>query len=137
MPSREDSPVVIVVSSTKSAGHFQAKLQQSNEVLVQNSRQPFVDAARVLVERGQDPNALLVMKHLGSDIVALRAPLGKAAKLTVEEGPHGPRIVPVRTGPKTRVAAPPIAPPVESAPDLPEANPLTGAPATRETGDVG
>jgi hypothetical protein len=28
------------------------------------------------------------MKHLGSDIVALQAPLGKAAKLTVEEGPH-------------------------------------------------
>jgi hypothetical protein len=126
VPSREDSPVVIVVSSTKSAGHFQARLQQSNEVLVQNSRQPFVDAARVLVKRGQDPDALLVMKRLGSDIVALRAPLGKAAKLTVEEGPHGPRIVPVRTGPKTRVAAPPIAPPVESAPA-----------ATRETGDVG
>jgi hypothetical protein len=76
--SREDSPVVIVVSSTKSAGHFQAKLQHTDEVLVQNSRQPFVDAARVLVEKGYDPNVLLVMKHEGSDIVALRAPLGKA-----------------------------------------------------------
>ena len=83
MHRREDSlasPLVIVVSSTKSAGHFQARLQQSNEVLVKNSRQPFLDGARVLVERGCDPSSLLVMKHLGSDIVALRAPLGKAAK---------------------------------------------------------
>jgi hypothetical protein len=100
VPRREDSPpspaLVIVVSSTKSAGHFQAKLQHTDEVLVKNSRQPFLDAARVLVEKGYDPNVLLVMKHLGSEIIALRAPLGKAAKLTVEEGPHGPRFVAFR-----------------------------------------
>jgi hypothetical protein len=104
------------VSSTKSAGHFQARLQQSNEVLVKNSRQPFLDAARVLMEKGYDPNALLVMKHLGSDTIALRAPLGKAARLTIEEGPHGPRFVGLRTDPKTRVAAPPIAPSVGALP---------------------
>jgi hypothetical protein len=77
---REDSlasPLVIVVSSTKSAGHFQAKLQHTDEVLVQNSRQPFLDGARVLVLRGYDPGALLVMKHLGSGTVALRAPWGR------------------------------------------------------------
>jgi hypothetical protein len=140
VPRREDSlasPLVIVVSSTKSAGHFQARLQHSNEVLVKNSRQPFLDGARLLVERGYDPSALLVMKHLGSDIVALRAPLGKASKLTVEEGPHGPRFVGFRTDLKTRVAAPPIAPSVGTLPNLPESNSLTGAPATRETDDVG
>jgi hypothetical protein len=138
---REDSPasptLVIIVSPTKSAGHFQAKLQHTDEVLVQNSRQPFLDGARVLVLRGYDPGVLLVMKHLGSDLVALRAPLGKAAKLTVEEGPHGPRFVPFRTGPKTRVAAPPIAPSVGPLSNLPEPNSLTRVPATRETGDVG
>jgi hypothetical protein len=137
---REDSlasPLVIVVSPTKSAGHFQARLQQSNEVLVKNSRQPFLDAARVLVERGYDPSVLLVMKHLGSDTVSLRAPLGKAAKLTVEEGPHGPRFVPFRTGAKTRVAAPSIAPSLGTATHLHEIDSLTGAPATRETDDVG
>jgi hypothetical protein len=141
VPRREDSlasPVlVIVVSSTKSAGHFEARLQKSNEVLVQNSRQPFLDAARVLVERGYDPSALLVMKHLGSDNVALRAPLGRAAKLTVEEGPHGPRFVGGRTDLKTRVAAPTIAPPIGSLPNLPESNSLASVPATRETDDVG
>jgi hypothetical protein len=125
------------VSPTKSAGHFQARLQQSNEILVKNSRQPFLDAARVLMEKGADPNALLVMKHSGSDSVALRAPLAKAAKLTVEEGPHGPRFVAFRTGPKTRVAAPPIAPsPGAANTTPPAANSPTGAPATHETDDV-
>jgi hypothetical protein len=114
-PALAIRPVVIVASSTKSAGHFQAKLQYTDQVLVQKSRQPFLDAARVLVEKGYDPNVLLVMKHLGSDIIALRAPLGKAAKLTVEEGPHGPRFVAFRTGPRTSVAAPSIAPSVGSA----------------------
>ena len=141
MLRREDSlpssALVIVVSSTKLAGHFQAKLQDTEEVLVKNSRQPFLDGARVLVEKGYDPNALLVMKHLGSDIVALRAPLGKAAKLAVEEGPHGPRFVPFRTGAKTRVAAPSIAPSLGTATHLHEIDSLTGAPATRETDDVG
>jgi hypothetical protein len=130
-------PIIIVVSPTESAGYFQAKLQGTDEVLVQKSRQPFLDAARVLVEKGYDPSVLLVMKHLGRDIIALRAPLGKAAKLTVEEGPHGPRFVAFRTGPKTGVAAPPAAPRAEPAAHLPETNSLTGAPATRETGDVG
>jgi hypothetical protein len=130
-------PIIVVVSPTKSAGHFQAKLQHTDEVLVQNSRQPFLDGARVLVLRGYDPGALLVMKHLGSDTVALRAPLGKAAKLTVEEGPHGPRLVGFRTDPKTRVAAPPIAPSVGPLSNLPESNSLTGAPSTRQTDDAG
>ena len=91
----------------------------------------------MLVEKDYDPNALLVMKHLGSDTVALRALLGKAAKLTVEEGPHGPRFVGSRTDPKTRVAAPPVAPSVGAATHPPETNLLTGAPATRESRDVG
>jgi hypothetical protein len=141
VPRREDSPpspaLVIVVSSTKSAGHFQAKLQHTDEVLVKNSRQPFLDAARVLVEKGYDPNVLLVMKHLGNDIVALQAPLGKAAKLTVEEGPHRPRFVALRTGSRTRVAAPAIAPSVGAATHLPETDSLTDVPATRETDEVG
>jgi hypothetical protein len=110
----ERSPIIIVVSSTESAGHFQAKLQHTDEVLVRKSRQPLLDAARVLVKKGYDPNTLLVMRHLGSEAIALQALLEKAAKLTVEEGPHGPRFV-GRTRPKTRVAAPPIAPSVGAA----------------------
>jgi hypothetical protein len=133
----ERSPIVISVSPRTSPGRFQARLESTDELLVDSSRQPFVDAARVLVGKGYNPASVLEMKHQGSDIVALRAPLAKAAKVAVEEGPHGPRFVAFRTGPKTRVASPPIAPSVGAASDLPETNSLTGAPATRENGDVG
>jgi hypothetical protein len=120
--------LVIVVSPIKiTPGHFQASFECTGEVLVGASRQPFVDAARVPIKNGH-PYAVLLMKHAGTDIVALMAPLAKAAKLGVEEGPHGPRFVQVRTGPRTRVAAPPISPSAATATSLPETNPLTGAP---------
>jgi hypothetical protein len=77
------------------------------------------------------------MKHAGSDIIALKASLVKAAKLAVEEGPSGPRFVPFRTGPRTRVAAPSISPAAGAATDLPETNPLTSARATRQDDDGG
>jgi hypothetical protein len=92
--------------------------ETTNELLVGSSRHPFVDAARVLIKNGHDPHAVLLMKHAGSDIVALKAPLAKAAKLSVEEGPNGPRFVPFRTGPKRRVAAPPIAPSITGTPKI-------------------
>jgi hypothetical protein len=103
--------IVIIVSPIRtSPGRFEARLASTDELLVGSSRQPFVDAARVLIEKGHHPATILVMKHLGSNIIALKAPLGKAAKLGVEEGPNGPRLVQYRTGPKTCVASPPIAP---------------------------
>src|SRR4051812_29529761 len=58
-------------------------------VLVAGSREPFCAAARVLIERGVDPAARLVMRHAGADHDALRAKLGAAAKLTIEDGPSG------------------------------------------------
>jgi hypothetical protein len=132
----EQLSLIIVVSPIKiSPGYFQARLVNTNELLVGSSRQPFLDAARVLISQGCDGNAILVMKHLGSDIVALKAPLAKAAKLGVEEGPNGPRFVPYRTGPKTRVASPPIAPSTSGASTLAHPNPLTSAPATQQNDD--
>jgi hypothetical protein len=54
-------------------------------VLVQLSRQPLLDAARVLVGEGHDPGAIITMRHVGSATDALRARLGVAARLTVAE----------------------------------------------------
>jgi hypothetical protein len=126
----------IVVAPIKSKpGYFEARLGPTNELLVKSSRQPFLDAARVLIEKCNDPHSMLVMKHLGSDIVALKAPLAKAAKLGVEEGPNGPRFVPFRTGPRTRVAAPPISPTAAAATNLPKNNSFTSASATRQEED--
>jgi hypothetical protein len=137
-PAAQSAPIVILVSPIRtSPGHFQARLESTDELLVGASRQPFVDSARVLINYGHDPNAVMLMKHSGSDIVALRVRLSKAARVGVEEGPNGPRFVAFRTGPKTRVAAPPIAPSVGAAASLPESNSLTGAPSTRQTDDAG
>jgi len=54
-------------------------------VLVQSSRQPLLDAARVLVGEGHDPSVMVAMRHAGGTADALRAKLGVAARLTVAE----------------------------------------------------
>jgi hypothetical protein len=57
------------------------------------SRQPFLQAARVLKAMGHHPDTTLVMRHAGSDVMALRGRLGIAAGLTVDEY-NGTRFAP-------------------------------------------
>lgn len=64
------------------AGRFEARLDGR---LLCTSRQPFLDAARKLIAEGHDPDEVLVMRRPGSEIDALKAKLGDAAKLTVHE----------------------------------------------------
>jgi hypothetical protein len=72
---------------------FEARLEGSTRILCV-SHQPFVDAARVLVDDGYDPTEILTMRHVGSETIVLTAQLGLAAKCMVEEGPgDGPRFV--------------------------------------------
>ena len=60
---------------------------------IATSRTPFYAAARKLIEQGQDPDALLVMRHDGKDVDCLRQRLGDAARLTVSEtAKQGPRV---------------------------------------------
>ena len=54
-------------------------------VLVGSSRQPFLDAARVLIAAGYDPVSSLEGWRPGATAFALRARLGIAAGLTVDE----------------------------------------------------
>ncbi|WNJ91765.1 hypothetical protein [Bosea sp. 685] len=59
------------------------------------SKTPFYSAARALLKQGHDPLAVLYMHTDASPNWSLRAPLGRAAKLTVQENAaHGPRVVP-------------------------------------------
>ena len=51
--------------------------------IVSRSTQPFLDAARLLVAQGVDPNEEFVMRHPGPEHDALRSTIGYAAKLTV------------------------------------------------------
>jgi len=87
--------VVIVVSPATNADQEQAYSRRGplfdaevgGRVVVERSTTPFLDGARRLVEFGHDGKAMLVMKHLGTDAVALRAKLAAAAGFTVDE--HG------------------------------------------------
>ncbi len=62
-------------------------------VLTVHSRTPFTDMARLLVAAGHDPGVVLEMRREGSDTIALRGRIGKAAGLTVQETDGAPRFV--------------------------------------------
>jgi hypothetical protein len=132
MSGKMGSPIVILVSPIKtSPGRFEARLASTAELLVRTSRQPFVDAARVLMEKGCDPTAMLEMKHAGRGIVALRGPLLKAARLSVEEGVNGPRFVPFRKGLKPCVDALPSGFGTMAEANTPANNSRSSEPATQ------
>jgi hypothetical protein len=75
--------VSIVVEPVGNHGRFSARFD--GRVLVASSRQPFLDAARVLLAEGRDPSIILTMRHAGNPTECLRARLGVAAGLTVRE----------------------------------------------------
>jgi hypothetical protein len=54
-------------------------------VLVSRSRQPLLDAARVLIQQGYSPSARIEMWRPGASQYAMRGVLGVAARLTVDE----------------------------------------------------
>ena len=60
--------------------------------LLCTSRQPFLQAARVLIALGHDPVTTLAMRHKDSKVESLRARLGVAASLSVDEH-NGTRFV--------------------------------------------
>jgi hypothetical protein len=64
------------------------------------SRQPLLDTARELLAVGYASDEVLQMRHAGSDVVAISATIGAAARLTVEGGPYGPVFRPYRPHPK-------------------------------------
>jgi hypothetical protein len=83
--------VVIVTRAPSGTGRYQARLEHEDQVLCVSST-PYFDAARKLMTEGYDPNITLVMRRAGSQTECLRAPLGAAAALTVEETPYGPKL---------------------------------------------
>ncbi|SEP42877.1 hypothetical protein SAMN02990966_06123 [Rhodospirillales bacterium URHD0017] len=53
-------------------GRFVARLESSDEPIVQGTRQPLVDGARVLLERGLDPTTPVTMRHAGQAFDSFR-----------------------------------------------------------------
>src|SRR5262249_25646549 len=85
------SSKIIVTPAPRSTGCYEARLEGHDYVLCV-SRTPFFDAARTLIAQGYGPCIMLVLRHAGSDKDSLRANLGTAAALTVEETKYGPRL---------------------------------------------
>jgi hypothetical protein len=85
--------MITVTPTAKRSGCYEARLCDGF-VLVTASKQPFVDAARRILDLGHDPTTVLVMRHAESDTDCLTAQIGVAAKLRVKEDRNGPRFVP-------------------------------------------
>jgi len=113
----EYQPPLIITVAPLGRGRFRAEFH--GRVIVASSRTPFVDAARVLIARGHDPNIVLAMQHVGDDAFALRAVLGIAARLAVlENDRHAPKFIrweayprwgtgqPVAVAPESHAGAP-------------------------------
>src|SRR5262249_23245488 len=84
------------------SGHATAAPPMSVRKLLSSSRQPLLDAARVLLAQGIPPETPLAMQHKGSATIAMTSTVGEAAKLTVEEEPGGPRFRKWRQFPASR-----------------------------------
>jgi hypothetical protein len=81
---------VLIISPTprKSGGTIPGKFgaRLGDRLIVEASRTPFCDGARVLLAEGlAAPNDLLVMRHAGGSCDAVKAAVGVAAGLTVDE----------------------------------------------------
>jgi hypothetical protein len=78
--------IKIRLGRTGTPGRYTAKLG-GRELC--RSRQPFVDAARVLMAEGAPPDAILEARHEGGVTVAMRCAVGEAARWTVRDPDRG------------------------------------------------
>lgn len=73
-------------------GQFEARLKERTVRLICTSREPLLDAARLLLAEGADAADTIVMRHAGTVFDAMSGQIGALARLTVEEGEKiGPR----------------------------------------------
>ena len=96
---------IIVAPKIGMPGYFDAWLDDGSTWLC-TSRSPLLDAARVLIGLGHPPQTILKARHRGAANVSLRARLGLAAVLIVEESAHGPIFRRQRVAPQSAVVAP-------------------------------
>src|SRR4051812_46353409 len=80
-----------ILLEPRGRGRYAAFLDDnaSGDLPIATSGQPFYQSARVLLERGHDPTALLIARHRGSPVIASRQTIGEAAKWTVSEPDRG------------------------------------------------
>ncbi len=65
-------------------GRFDVRLQGCDEIICEATQQPLLDASRVLLSRGFDPSTVICkVRSDAPTVVAMRAPIGVAAKFDV------------------------------------------------------
>jgi hypothetical protein len=82
---------IIITVAPAPRGAFDAWVRESH---ICRSRTPFLTGARVLLANGTPPDTVLLMRHAGSDMIALRSTVGAAAALSVGEGDRLPTFRP-------------------------------------------
>jgi hypothetical protein len=85
-----ESLTITVATDPRHPWRHLARLNSDERPLC-SSRTPFFDAARKLIALGYDPDTTLILCHEGSTTECLKARLGTAAALSVEETGYGPR----------------------------------------------
>jgi hypothetical protein len=91
--------VLVLIVTPVGQGQFAARL--GDRIVVERTRQPLLDGARVLLGEGYDPDTPIVLRHAGRNDDALRSTIGAAAGLTVKEGPSRPVFARFETAPAT------------------------------------
>jgi hypothetical protein len=79
--------ITLIPANVASKGQLYAAVLDGRKLC--SSRQPFYEAARVLLGEGVDPETVLEATHQGSSIVAMRSTVGEAARWTVSESADG------------------------------------------------
>jgi hypothetical protein len=95
--------VSITIAPHGKHGKFAASLPNGERLVI--SVQPFIASARALLARGHDPETTLLMRHAGSETLALRGRIGAAALLEVEESGSGLRLRKASRTPGSRCRA--------------------------------
>ena len=68
-------------------------VEYTGKVIVEASRSPVCDAARVLHALGYRDDCIVVARHHSSNVISMRGPLWAWRRLTVREDRAGPRFV--------------------------------------------
>jgi hypothetical protein len=102
-PDYTQAHIVITIVAL-GTGHFEARVGE--DVIVARTREPLLDGARALLAAGYKAATIAVLRHAGSEIAALTAPIGVAARYYVEESAHGPVLRSVRKAQPSAVERP-------------------------------
>jgi hypothetical protein len=87
--SAPSQTIILVIKPAGRAGRF---LGHVGDELIVTSRQPFLDGARALLDRGYDPTTPYNIRHATSDVLSfVTTTIGHAAGLSVVDAAQGTR----------------------------------------------